>query len=143
MPYVKIWVHLIWTTKNREPFILPELKPNLLTHIKTNAGEKGITLDTINAVADHVHCLVLLKSDHTIAKVVQLLKGESSHWINSNHLVPFQFEWQDEYIAVSVSSSAVEVVRKYIGNQDKHHEKDSLELRYEEFLKDLMIGEKQ
>lgn len=92
MPYVRIWIHLIWGTKNREPMIAKELRPKLLAHIKQNAYEKKIYLDTLNATLDHAHALISLKADQTIAKVAQLLKGESSHWVNNHQFTRFKFE---------------------------------------------------
>ena len=111
MPYLRVWIHLIWATKNRQPLISKELRPKLFAHIRENARKKGIHLDSINGVADHVHALIALKADQLIAKVAQLLKGESSHWVNDQKLTPHKFEWQDEYIALSVSESAVDAVR--------------------------------
>ena len=136
MPFVRIWVHLIWSTKNREAMISRELLPQLMEHIRGNAAEKNIWLDTINAVSDHAHALISLKADQTVAKVAQLLKGESSHWINDKNLTRFKFEWQDEYIAISVSESAVDSVRAYVRNQEEHHRKKSFGEEYQEFLKE-------
>ena len=84
MPYVRIWVHLIWSTKNRTKILNEGLREKVLSHIKENASKKSVYLDTIDCVEDHVHCLVSPKSDQTISVVAQLLKGESSHWINEN-----------------------------------------------------------
>ena len=89
--------------------------------MRDNAAAKDIFLDCINGVADHVHALVSLKADMTIAKTVQLLKGEATHWINEKKLLPFRFEWQTEYYAVSVSESIVPRVRRYIRRQEVHH----------------------
>ena len=66
---------------------------------------------------------------------MQLLKGESSFWINKNHLCKTKFEWQDEYFAVSVSESTLESVRKYIANQEEHHRTKSFDGEFEDFLK--------
>lgn len=82
MPYVKLWIHFIWSTKNRQKLITKELKPKLLEHIKANAVEKKIFIDTINCVEDHIHILISLSVYQTISKVMQLIKGESSFWIN-------------------------------------------------------------
>ena len=65
---------------------------------------------------------------------MQLLKGESSFWINKNNLCKEHFEWQDEYFAVSVSESMIENVRNYIRNQEKHHQKKSFIEEYNEFI---------
>lgn len=112
MSYVRIMVHLIWSTKDRQPLINAGLKDSLLNHIKANSIEKGIFVDTLNCVADHVHLLISLGADQSISKLVQLLKGESSHWMNKQRLVKGKFEWQNDYFAVSVSESSVEKVRE-------------------------------
>ena len=64
-----------------------------------------------------------------------LLKGESSFWVNKQGLTKRKFEWQDEYIVLSVSYSAVDKVRAYIKNQEEHHKKKTFAEEYEEFLK--------
>lgn len=86
MPFVRIWVHLIWTTKNREPLISPDLREKLLEHIQKNAEDKNISLDLVNMFINHAHALILMKSNETIAKIAQLIKGESSHWVNEMKL---------------------------------------------------------
>jgi putative transposase len=65
---------------------------------------------------------------------MQLIKGESSNWINKNKLVQGRFEWQDEYIAVSVSESMINKVRDYIKNQEEHHRRKSFAEEYDEFI---------
>ncbi len=66
MPFVKVWIHFVWSTKNREPFLKDEIRPNVFQHIQENAKEKGIYLDFINGYTDHVHCLISLGTDQTI-----------------------------------------------------------------------------
>ncbi len=142
MPYVRIWVHLIWSTKERRPLLSESLREKVFSHMKENAAKKEIYLDSINGIADHVHTLVSLKSDQTIAKVAQLLKGESSHWINSQNLCNNKFEWQDEYIAVSVSESNIDIIRQYIRNQAEHHRVKSFGEEYDQFFKDYRFPAK-
>jgi len=134
MPYIKIWIHLIWATKNRYPFLTKQIRSQIISHIRENAERKNIHLDFINAIEDHVHSLISLNADQSIAKVAQLLKGESSRWINKNMLTQTDFGWQEEYIAVSVSHSAVNKVREYIKNQEEHHRKKSFGEEYQLFL---------
>jgi putative transposase len=134
MPFIRIWIHFIWSTKNRDKLIVPSLKTVLLDHIKMNAKDKNIWIDTVNCVSDHIHMLIYLGVEQSISKVVMLLKGESSHWINKNNLIKMKFEWQDEYIAVSVSESNVEILRKYIHNQEEHHRKKTFKEEYDEFM---------
>jgi putative transposase len=135
MPFVKIWIHLIWSTKNRERLIVQDLKPVLLDHLLVNAKRKDIWIDSINCVSDHIHVLVSLGSEQSISKIAMLLKGESSHWINKNNLTKKMFEWQDEYTALSVSESNIETIRRYILGQEEHHRKKSFVAEYNEFIK--------
>jgi len=135
MGYVKIWVHLVWTTKRREPLLTREFRRDIFCHIKENAKEKGIYVDFINGYLEHIHCLISLDYGQNIDKILMLLKGESSHWINKNNIFLKRFEWQDEYFAVSVSESAVNRVRDYIKNQEDHHKKKSFNEEYMEFMR--------
>jgi putative transposase len=134
MPFIKVWVHLIWSTKNRNKIITPDLKYKLYDHIKDNAQKKEIYLDFINGVEDHIHLLISIKAEQSLSKLTQLIKGESSFWVNQNKLLDKKFEWQDEYIAVSVSESMIPKVREYIKNQEEHHRKKSFAEEVELFL---------
>ena len=71
--------------------------------MRDNAIAKGIFIDFVNGYSDHCHCLVSLGVYQTILKIMQLINGESSFWINKNGLTKHKFEWQDEYYAASVS----------------------------------------
>ena len=135
MPFTKVYIHCVWSTKNRFPFLNSnDLRQKVWQHIKENALKKDIYLVFINGYTDHCHCLISLGTDQTIQKTVQLLKGESSYWINKNQLTRDKFEWQDEYFAVSVSESIVDKVRDYIKNQEEHHKKKTFQEEYEEFI---------
>ena len=135
MPYIKIWIHLIWATKNRYPFLQKQVRFKVINHIRENAKNKGIHLDFINGYVEHIHTLISMKADQSIAKVAQLLKGESSRWVNKNHLTNYEFGWQDEYIAVSISHSSINRVREYIKNQEEHHRKRTFEEEFQLFIK--------
>ena len=135
MSFVKIWVHLVFATKTREPLLTKEFRYDVQKHIFENCIEKEIFLQTINGYTDHLHCLISLGKDQSIAKVTQLIKGESSFWINQNNLTPEKFSWQDDYFAVSVSESQLETVKNYIKNQEKHHSKKSFQQEVDEFMK--------
>ena len=128
-------IHFIWATKNRVPLITSDLKLQLLPHIKAQCLKKDIFLDTLNCLEDHIHLLISLGTEQTISKVAQLIKGESSFWINSSKLISSKFELQDEYIALSVSESGLDKVRQYIGNQEEHHKKKTFTQEYQDFLK--------
>lgn len=135
MPFTKVYIHFVWSTKNRFPYLNSlDLRKQVWNHIKENATSKGIFIDFVSGYEDHCHCLVSLGIDQTIQKTVMLIKGESSFWINKNHLTKEKFEWQDEYFAVSVSESKIDAVRNYIKNQEEHHKKKSFQEEYDEFI---------
>ncbi len=135
MSWVRIWVHLVFSTKNREPYLSQEIRQKVFQHINENAKEKDIWLDCVNGYNDHVHCLVSLNKEQTISKVAQLIKGESSFWINKNNLTKLKFEWQDDYWAVSVSESHLKNVQEYIAAQSEHHRTKSFSEEVDEFMK--------
>lgn len=88
MSFIKINVHCVWSTKDRFPFLSNRNIQQLVwDHIRQNARSKGIYIDTINGHVDHCHCLISLGGDQSIQKVIQLIKGESSNWINKNGLI--------------------------------------------------------
>ncbi len=135
MSWVRIYIHLVFSTKNREPFLnSSELRRKVFEHIKQNAEKKNIWLDSVNGWEDHAHCLLSLGRGQDISKVAQLIKGESSNWINQNDLTENKFIWQDDYWAVGVSESHVEGLRKYIHRQEEHHSKNSFAEEINEFM---------
>ena len=137
MSYIKIWIHAVWGTKNRTPILKQPVLKSVCAHIRENAKAKGIYLDRINGHDDHIHVLMLLKYDLSISKQVQLLKGESAFWANKNRLIKGELEWSTKYFAASVSNDKIDVVRKYIDNQQMHHEKRTFQEEYSLFLNSL------
>ena len=136
MSWIRIWVHLVFSTKNREAFFIKkEIKEKIIEHIKSNAKKKEIWLEEIDGDKNHFHCLISLGRDQTISKISQLIKGESSKWINDEELTKAKFSWQDDYWAVSVSESHIASVKKYIGNQEKHHKTKSFTEEVDDFMK--------
>ena len=135
MSWVRIWVHLVFSTKKREPLLNENIRKQVFQHIKQNAEEKEIWLDCVNGYSDHAHCLVSLNKDQSISKVTQLIKGESSFWINKSNLIDTKFSWQDDYWAVSVSESHLQQTREYIFKQEEHHRKTTFTEEVDKFMK--------
>lgn len=135
MSYIKVWLHFVWSTKNRKPLLTDDIRQKVFQHIRENAKNKGIFIDYINGYVDHVHCLVSLSPDQTLKEIMQLIKGESSFWINKNNLCEEKFQWQDDYFVVSVSEVFIDDVRDYIKKQENHHKKQSFNDEFEKFLK--------
>jgi putative transposase len=140
MSHINIVVHAVWGTKSRTQIISDPVRIQLCDHIKYNAKKKSIFIDTINGHTDHMHSLMHLRSDLNIGDQMQLIKGESSHWLNGAGLLPNRFEWGDEYFAESVSPKEMHAVRAYIRNQQEHHKKISFEEEYNNFIKGVNLG---
>lgn len=141
MSYVDINVHAVWGTKNRTPFLTKNIRNQLFLHIRTYASNHDIYIDHINGFEDHVHCLINLKYNQNISFVVKLIKGESSKWLNSSIIESGNFQWAKGYYAASISSKDIPVVRKYIRNQEKHHEQQSFEKEIESMFNRINQGE--
>jgi putative transposase len=134
MSWVRIWIHLVFSTKNREPFLGDSIRETVIEHIKMNAVEKEIWLDSINGYVDHIHCLISINKEQTLSNIVRLIKGESSFWINKNKLTNNKFVWQDDYWAVSVSESHLNPIRNYIKSQEEHHRVKTFLEEVKEFM---------
>ncbi len=98
-----------------------------------------IYVDTVNGIADHIHLLVGLKPSISPSKAANLLKGESSHWINSNDYIVQKFAWHEGIGVSSVSHSGVKKLREYIFNQEEHHRTMTYNEEIQRFLKALEI----
>lgn len=135
MPFIKVYIHFVWSTKYRKPHLRTlEIRNIMWAHIKENAKKKDIFILAVNGYSEHCHCLVSLGSSQSMEKVTQLIKGESSHWINKAGLINEKFEWQSEYFAASVSNYGLGVVKNYIKNQEEHHKKESFKDEYDDLM---------
>jgi len=121
--YSAVWLHIIWSTKNREPLLTPELSVKVYNAIKTIAGDNEIYLDCINGIKDHVHLLIRLRTDQSIADVVKTIKGNS--WEQFRDDPDNYVAWQDGFAVFSVSPDNLKRVRAYIYNQRMHHKDKS------------------
>ena len=134
MGYIKVWVHLVWSTKLRRPYLTDDIRFRVFEHMRENARQKGIFIDFINGYKDHVHCLISMRNDMSISDTVQKIKGESSFWINKNKLCRAKFEWQSNYWGVSIGEKDLDRVREYIKNQEEHHRKKSFDKEFKLFV---------
>jgi REP-associated tyrosine transposase len=118
--YVSLHYHLVFSSKNREPFITPDWRPRLHEYLGGTVAGLGGVPEAVGGVADHVHLLVGLRATHCVADVLRELKKASSVWVHEQ-LGVGRFAWQEGYAAFTVSAPAREGVRRYIANQEKHH----------------------
>ena len=120
--YCDIWIHLVWATKNREPFIDQSWKLELYKQFQAISADKDYGLNFINGVEDHVHLLINYRPKYALSQVVKDFKGLTRRW--SRDALPDQsaeLKWQDGYSAFSVSPNRLDNVRHYIKHQENHH----------------------
>ena len=119
--FIRIYVHYVFSTKNHEPFIVPELEERLWAYMGGIARDNNMKALMINGTEDHAHVLLSMPSTITIAKAIQLVKGGSSHWIHQTFPEYQDFEWQKGYGAFSISHFDLDRIVAYIKNQKEHH----------------------
>jgi REP element-mobilizing transposase RayT len=135
MSYIASYAHCVFSTKDRQRNITPELQERLWPFIGGIARANEMKALEIGGVEDHVHVLLSLPSTMAISKAVQLVKGGSSKWIHENFPEHRLFSWQKEYGAFSVSVSQLDHVSDYIRNQPTHHRTMTFQEEFLELLK--------
>jgi putative transposase len=131
----KVYVHAVFSTKNREPRLLEQWQDELHNVLGGAANGLGCQSLVVGGVADHIHMLFVLGRTISIAEAVGKIKMTSSLWISQNHVSGTPFHWQAGYGAFSVSQSNVEAVREYIRGQREHHKKQSFQDEFREWLR--------
>jgi putative transposase len=132
--YTKLYVHLVWTIKNRDQLFGRLVQQKIRQHLVEYAKTNDIIIIASAIQIEHVHLLINLNSNQQVDNIVKLLKGESSHWINSENLIRPKFSWQRGYGAFTISLSQIDVVKKYINHQDEHHQKISFTEEWQKIL---------
>jgi putative transposase len=137
--FVQIYVHIVFHTKNNKNLILKEIEEELYAYIGGILKNlKSIPIQ-IGGTTDHLHLLCTLHKTVTLADLMEEVKKSSSKWIKSKGSDYQNFYWQDGYGGFSVSSSGVEVVKKYIISQKEHHKKLSVIDEYRNLLEEYGI----
>ena len=130
--FLHVRVHLIWSTHNREPRILPEWQPELYRYLHGICENLNCKLLIAGGIADHLHTYVGIPSTLSIADLVNAMKSNSSRWIHEKF--DPAFAWQTKYAAFSVSKSAEDQLFAYIRDQAEHHRHRSFKDELLEFL---------
>ena len=130
-----ILIHLIFSTKNRDPFLTPDIDAELYPYMASIFKALKSPALIINGASDHLHTVFSLSRVMTIADVVEEVKTESSKWIKSKGREFRNFYWQSGYGAFSIGQSQVPTVRRYIGRQKQHHRRVTFQDEYRKFLK--------
>jgi REP element-mobilizing transposase RayT len=131
----KVYLHVIFSTKNRAPVLADEWRDELFHVLGGTANNLGCQSMIVGGIADHVHMLFQLGRNITIADAVGKIKSTASNWVNQIRGLPMPFHWQAGYAAFSVSQSNIEAVREYIRRQPEHHAKESFQDELRERLR--------
>jgi putative transposase len=129
-----VLVHIIFATKNREPFITAEIEPQLHAYLAAVLRECDSPALLINGTRDHVHILCSVSRKTALADLVEEAKKRSSKWMKMKGSAYRNFRWQAGYGAFSIGRSNVEALKKYIAGQKEHHRRRTFEDEYRAFL---------
>ncbi len=132
-------VHLIYSTKNREPLLTAEARSKLFAYQAGIFKQWNSPAVVIGGVEDHVHALFLLSKNHTLVKVIEEVKKSSSKWIKSESRAFEGFHWQSGYGAFSLSPPHVPQIRAYIEGQTEHHKTETFQEEFRTFLERYKI----
>ncbi|MBK8269965.1 MAG: IS200/IS605 family transposase [Planctomycetes bacterium] len=136
--YSQLLLHVVFSTKRREPWISVEMAERLYPYIGGIVrAEKGVLYD-IGGVEDHVHLYLRWRPDGTISDLMRTVKARSSKWVHDSFPALGAFAWQEGYSVFSVSKSQEEAVKKYIARQAEHHKREDFK---SELLRMLRLHE--
>ncbi len=133
--YTNLLYHIVFSTKDRRPFITPDYEVRLYDYLGgTIRNMGGISLE-LNGTEDHVHVLAKLRPDCALSDILRDLKANATGWMREVFPTLKNFSWQRGYGAFTVSQSHVEAVRRYIARQKEHHQKISFRDEFIQFLR--------
>ncbi|MBC7556493.1 MAG: IS200/IS605 family transposase [Chryseobacterium sp.] len=136
---VKNYIHIIFSTKNRENFIDDNIEEQLFSYLGGICKNQECYPIQIGGYRNHIHILCLLSQKITLAKLMEELKSYSSKWIKTKDTKYSNFYWQNGYGAFSVNPKQIDVVKEYIINQKENHQIKSFQEEYLQILKNYNI----
>jgi len=131
--HLSLHIHIVFSTKNRYPFIAAEWRERLHAFIGVAIRTAGAVPLCVGGTNDHVHLLIGIRATHCLADILRDIKHASSQWVHRTIGVK-KFAWQDGYGAFSVGTSHIAGVSEYIANQIEHHRKITFQEEYVAFL---------
>ncbi len=132
--YTALHYHIVFSTKNRQCWIEPNIEQRVWAYLGGIARENGLTALAVGGIEHHIHMVIGAPPTITVSKAVQLIKGGSSKWLRGTFATLAEFAWQDGYGAFTVSKSQLAEVIKYVAKQREHHRRKSFQEEYREFL---------
>lgn len=134
-----ILVHLVFSTKHRQPWILPYIEPELHPYMATVCKNLDCPTLTLNGTEDHVHILLRLGRKMSMAELVEKIKTSSSKWIKTKGPHFKDFHWQNGYGAFSIGESGVKALKHYIALQKEHHRRKTYQEEFRAFLEKYRV----
>lgn len=129
--HAKIYIHAIWSTSNRRPLLHKEFRENFYNNMRNIISNLRGSVHSIGGVEDHVHVFFEIPKDKALSDLVRDVKVSSTHWLkgirHDGKVVFPDFEWQTGFGAFTVSLSSLDVVKKYIQNQEEHHRRHTFQ----------------
>ena len=133
--YTGLYIHYVFSTKNREAIIAEHVQERIWAFMGGIARENRMKALCIGGVADHVHLLISMPTTISVAKTMQLIKGGTTAWVHDTYPGMRHFAWQEGYGAFSVGERDLDTEIAYINNQREHHRTRSFQEEYRELLK--------
>jgi putative transposase len=130
----KVFVHMIWSTKNRMSFLEKSIRPSLYEKLSVIISEGGNVVHAIGGVEDHVHLLVDVSRNMQLSELVGSIKAKSTHWLSGKADTFRDFEWQAGFGGFSISSPTADAVKTYIAQQEEHHKQTSSAHEWNNFV---------
>jgi REP element-mobilizing transposase RayT len=131
---VSLYVHVIFSTKNRQNLIIPEIEPDLFAYMGGILNNNQSKLITANGTSDHIHLLISLYKNLGLSKLIGDIKRDSSVWIKKQDSQFQKFYWQDGYGAFSVGQTQIKDVKNYIAQQKIKHTRTDFKSEFRGFL---------
>jgi len=138
--FTQIHLHCVFAVKYRQALISKSWQERLHKYIIGIVNNSGHQVLSINSMPDHIHLFFGMRPRQSLSELMQFVKGDSSEWINKERFVSGKFRWQEGYGAFSYKKSDVDMVVKYILNQQEHHRKKTFLEEYRELLKEFEIN---
>lgn len=132
--FTMLLYHIIFGTRERIPFITPEIRTPLYRYINGIVGHQNGFVLEIGGIPDHIHLLIRLRARTPVSELLHHVKGSSSRWLRVEKHVG-SFSWQRGYGAFSVSESNVQKVRRYIQHQEEHHRSEPFQAEFARLLR--------
>ena len=127
----RLFYHIVWTTKYRQPIITEEIEKYLFPFLENKAKRFGCIIHKCNGMEDHIHIAISIPPSESVSDIIGKLKGSSSYFLNKELQITDDFYWSDGYGVLSFAERDLPAVMKYIEKQKEYHKQNKLNLKLE------------